>query len=372
MSRRSAYIDAFRGFAILGVLFHHFFFFQILTAYPFETSNILGFSPTALNNGWLGVGLFFVLSGMVFYRPALAANWKGVLTFYFERALRLWPLYFLTILLVGYLDGFDVFLFLKTFALLPTGIHDFIPKYWEPGWVLWVFWSLGVEILFSVALPALLLAERRIGFGPLVIGVAVFCFLYRIAADHAWFVMHPDYGSKLLNPLKDNIFGRLDDFLIGMAAMRAIRNGIRIPAALALFAVLALLLVGNSWAYLLSVPRDLPQSILASINHSVFAAAIVIVILSVRNAAIWQGWIAQPLIFAGTVSYSTYVIHTLLLKYLSWRKGLDLETVFYFALFVLASLLSSAVTFTLVEAIGIKHLPNWARWTPIRRVQMDS
>jgi hypothetical protein len=51
-SERSSYIDAFGGFALLGVLSHHSFYRRIAAAYPFEASRFL--SPAAINHGHLG------------------------------------------------------------------------------------------------------------------------------------------------------------------------------------------------------------------------------------------------------------------------------------------------------------------------------
>lgn len=361
-SERSAYIDAFRGFAILGVLFHHFFFRQISAAYPFQSTQFLGFSPTALNNGHLGVSLFFILSGMVFYRPEIADDWGKILRFYSQRALRLWPLYFLAILLLGYLKRFDLLVFVKSFVLLPTGIHDFIPKYWEPFWALWVFWSLGIEIIFSISLPLLLFTERRFGFARVIIFAAVFCFLYRILGDHIWFARHPDYPNTLINPLKDNFFGRVDDFLFGMLAMRAIRNEVTIRPLYGWAALVGLVLVGNSWSYLWTAPRGWPQSILASANHTIFAVCSVTLILAVRRSKIWSSWFLQPFVFAGTVCYSAYVIHAILVKQLDWPNGLDVETLLAFGRFLFATFALAAISFATIEAIGIRHLPPWAQW----------
>jgi len=364
-SERSSYIDAFRGFAILGVLFHHFFYQQIAAAYPFEASRFP--SPAALNHGHLGVGLFFILSGMVFYRPNIADDWGRVLRFYLQRALRLWPLYILTILLLGYLKQYDLFTFATSFALLLTGIHDFIPRYWEPSWALWVLWSLGVEIIFSISLPALLLAERRLGFARVLILTVVFCFVYRTVGDHVWMTRHPDYSNPFLNPLKDNFIGRLDDFLFGMAAMRAVRNDISIRPAYGWLALAGLLLVGHSWSYLEAVPRGWPQSVLASANHTGFALCCVTLILAVRRAKIWDSWACQPFVFAGTVCYSAYIIHALLLDRMDWPKGIDLETLLAFGRFAFGTFLLSAISFATIEAIGIRHLPAWAQWTRLVR-----
>lgn len=364
---RSSYIDAFRGFAILGVLFHHFFYRQIDATYPFQSTEFLGFSPTAFNNGHLGVSLFFILSGMVFYRPGIADDWTSTLRFYRQRILRLWPLYFLTVIFLAYLKRYDLFTLAKTLVLLPTGIHDFIPKYWEPYWALWVLWSLGIEIVFSISLPALLLAERRFGFTRTIVSAAVFCFFYRIVADHVWYTRHPDYVNLLINPLKDNFLGRVDDFLFGMLAARSARNGITIRPVYGWLSLLGILMVADSWSYLSSVPRAWPQSIMASANHTMFAISAVSLILAVRRSEIWNRWAMQPFVFAGTVCYSAYIIHAILLKNFDWPKGLDIETLLAFGRFVFGTFFLSAITFATVEAMGIRHLPAWAQWISVFR-----
>ena len=70
---RSSYIDAFRGMAILAVMFHHFFFVRLSQFSTFAETSLFGFSPLAFNNGWLGVN-FFLLSGRALYRPKMATS----------------------------------------------------------------------------------------------------------------------------------------------------------------------------------------------------------------------------------------------------------------------------------------------------------
>src|SRR5436190_862499 len=86
----SSELDGLRGLAIIGVLANHF------VALP-------GF----LWGGWLGVCLFFVLSGFLITRillvqrgvaVACGASRGGVLrAFYARRALRIFPIYYLTL-----------------------------------------------------------------------------------------------------------------------------------------------------------------------------------------------------------------------------------------------------------------------------------
>ena len=69
----------------------------------------------------------------------------------------------------------------------------------------------------------------------------------------------------------------------------------------------------------------------------------------------------QPLVFAGVVCYSAYIVHALLLKYMDWPKGLDFVTTIAFGGFVFGTFLISAITFAIIEALGIRHLPSWAQ-----------
>src|SRR6266852_1787483 len=90
-AERLAQLDGLRGLAIIGVLINHLFFSM----------------PGALQCGWLGVNLFFVLSGFLITRILLdqrgqmTAAGGGLLrslgVFYSRRALRIFPLYYLTL-----------------------------------------------------------------------------------------------------------------------------------------------------------------------------------------------------------------------------------------------------------------------------------
>src|SRR5215472_16582843 len=85
MSARIRQLDGVRGIAILLVIFHN-------------ESKI--FPSLKLNSvfadGWMGVDLFFVLSGFLITGILLDARGteKYVVNFYARRCLRIWPLYF--------------------------------------------------------------------------------------------------------------------------------------------------------------------------------------------------------------------------------------------------------------------------------------
>ena len=86
-------LDGVRGIAILVVMLNHFVLGAFLPSTPFWK---------LVNSGWLGVDLFFVLSGFLITGILLdtkhrARYWA---TFFSRRALRIFPLYYFAVLVV--------------------------------------------------------------------------------------------------------------------------------------------------------------------------------------------------------------------------------------------------------------------------------
>jgi peptidoglycan/LPS O-acetylase OafA/YrhL len=153
-------LDGIRGLAILLVMLSHFL----------VVGNNLGTgTPVArfLHSGYLGVDLFFVLSGFlitgILIDSKTSPSYFG--TFYMRRALRIFPLYY-GLLAVSWLTV--VFITPEDRPLL-TG-HDSMAWYWlyasnigmavKGGWLAsptWVglghFWSLAVEEQFYLVWP---------------------------------------------------------------------------------------------------------------------------------------------------------------------------------------------------------------------------
>ena len=138
-------LQILRGFAVILVVFYHL--------------QIVGF-----DNGFLGVDLFFVLSG---YFMALLSEKTNVLEFYRRRLYRLVPAYFVTVLITMLavvlitlpVDANQSFnqLWFDVIGLSNIGIwlksSYFNNSYFRP---LLHLWSLGVEIQFYLIAPILL------------------------------------------------------------------------------------------------------------------------------------------------------------------------------------------------------------------------
>jgi peptidoglycan/LPS O-acetylase OafA/YrhL len=115
-------------------------------------------------NGWIGVDLFFVLSGYLIARHLVRAglgaagfSWSRYLTL---RALRIVPAYYAVLLLTA-AGAFPLF------AVAPEGLgwrvayHLAFLQDYLPSDINVVFWSLGVEEKFYLAAPFLILALLR-------------------------------------------------------------------------------------------------------------------------------------------------------------------------------------------------------------------
>ena len=142
-------LDGLRGIAILLVLLRH-------AARPIfdEHGEILRLGSwdiaVPLLNGWMGVDLFFVLSGFLIAHH-LQSHWPtqfhvGYLQRYWlKRVLRTFPAYYAVLILVG--AGLLPF-YRPTIEASDVFVHAlFLQDYFGSTWVP-AFWSLGVEEKF--------------------------------------------------------------------------------------------------------------------------------------------------------------------------------------------------------------------------------
>ncbi|WBL82517.1 acyltransferase [Bradyrhizobium xenonodulans] len=212
-------VNGFRGIAILMVVLHHLFV-PYAAKDPLHTGQLDpdGIFAAFIANAWLGVPLFFVLSGFVLYLPYRLGRRKveslaDVRLFYLHRAHRLLPLYYLVVLVsltlhaqtgVGslrwYLEAGGLFSTLFVFSP-----HGFMP----PSNV--VLWSVGVEIWFSLLFPVLILAIRRWGIGTIVVATLAASSIFIFIGGS---IPIANVGS--FRPFTSGIFGSCYQFVLGM------------------------------------------------------------------------------------------------------------------------------------------------------------
>lgn len=254
-------LDGLRFIAFFMVFLWHAFndaFKKITIGNPF-LSNI--FNTYA--NGKTGVSIFFVLSGfLITYLILQETKWYGKLDlgkFYLRRTLRIWPLYFLILIIVFVfipviinLTGLDwskydmnplyYFTFLSNFDVLRiyhSGTLDFLPST--------VTWSVAIEEQFYLVWPVLFILAKPKWYRyifPLVILLSyVFRIYYRndehtlyfhslsvcgdlgLGGMAAWLSIHSD---RFRNFFRDQTSPmRLSIYASGLIAMYAVQYFIK-------------------------------------------------------------------------------------------------------------------------------------------------
>jgi peptidoglycan/LPS O-acetylase OafA/YrhL len=160
-------LDGVRGIAILLVILFHY--------------GLLGC-------GWIGVQLFFVLSGYLITSILLKERKTSLSNylkrFYWRRSLRIFPLYYLYLLVIlgAYLSlkippAFaDQWPYLFTYTY---NVRHILPNY-DGSPLLIHLWSLSVEEQFYLIWPALVFVFAARRFKPLLLGIVVVVPLLRL------------------------------------------------------------------------------------------------------------------------------------------------------------------------------------------------
>lgn len=174
-------LDGLRGIAVLLVLLRH-------ATLPFQGQGepilpILGWDvATIFINGWIGVDLFFVLSGFLIAHHIMKArdlmegqfHWRSYIA---KRALRIVPAYLFVMFIVvaGLIPGYRI---AEEHLGLRVGYHLLFLQDYLPANIVVSFWSLGVEEKFYLLAPFLLLllgVMRSFRQRALLIGALIFC-----------------------------------------------------------------------------------------------------------------------------------------------------------------------------------------------------
>jgi peptidoglycan/LPS O-acetylase OafA/YrhL len=313
-------LDAVRGLAVLWVLLHN------TDRYPSLHLQLIS------ANGWMGVDLFFVLSGLLITGILLDTKpSEGYFrNFYARRCLRIWPLYYSVLL----------FMFVLVPILLPTEAHTVFEARSSPWWAyplflqnflvpipsmatgaLGVTWSLAVEEQFYLVWP---LVVRFCSKAQLrKIAVAVICFSPVLRF----------YLSRHQVNIYSNTFCRLDGLMAGALLALAIRSGSFLPSKF----------VTGAWITLLVAA---PLALTIETFHArwmVFSltalASVSFVYLALFSTQRWLQSVLtnRILVYTGTISYGIYLLQ---------KIPLDAAKTFHLDRYPLLALpLTAAVTY---------------------------
>jgi peptidoglycan/LPS O-acetylase OafA/YrhL len=247
LDRHAPRLDGLRGIAILLVVLYHTCRYPLATT-PGEQAFI-----TVVSMGWMGVDLFFVLSGFlitsILVRQRESPSYFR--TFYARRVIRIFPLYYAALVLFLYVlppltgnpegfwtEGSDretlwYWLFLSNFQNAFTGNwqHHFLE----------VTWSLAIEEQFYLFWPLLVWTTSRAGLVKSCVAIMVGSLALRLAV--LWIGAPNDQFLYTFTPC------RLDELAAGALVAVLAAD----PARLAMLSRIARPLFGASLAVFVGI-----------------------------------------------------------------------------------------------------------------------
>jgi peptidoglycan/LPS O-acetylase OafA/YrhL len=294
-------LDTLRGIAVLGVLFLHGFSWRYGGLHFTGAARVF---MLLTQPGWIGVNLFFVLSGFLISGILLDSKNQPhyYRRFYMRRALRILPAYYSLLVLLALLhQATAAFLGLSFFYL--ANLTSFFGVAMDYG----PLWSLAVEEHFYIFWPAIVPKFNARTLAILLITVCVSVPIARVIAfryDHGvglgwytWFVADGlATGSLLAIVLRTQIR----------------RNRVVIGTWLLLTLVPMVALIGAPFG-ILTVQRLLGAAFQYSLVNLFFAGFLLLFLVlgtSTRKAYVNN----SVLRFFGYISYGVYLIHFLVFR----------------------------------------------------------
>lgn len=307
-------VDHLRAFAAVLVLVYHGFHviaYNLLYHKPFAPDH--WFQPSnpllaALAEGHTGVALFMVLSGFILTHIAQDRP-LDIGRFFTSRLLRTYPLFLLLlgVALAAHPEAFSLRAFVQTLLALGNmpGALD-IPPFTG------LTWTIAVEWQFYLLFPVLLLALRHQG-ARWAAGLIAILILSRLAAV--------EFGGSARDLSYMSLLGRLDQFLLGMVAAQLVRprSWTRVQGgAVALVALGVLIVVLAAFNAAGGYPLQATWKTFWPTVEGLLWAAFILGYIAFAGAS--KGLLPRALAAVGTVSYSVYLTHFLLIQ-LMLAKG---------------------------------------------------
>ncbi|MBV8473669.1 MAG: acyltransferase, partial [Hyphomicrobiales bacterium] len=245
-------IDGLRGVATVGVVAQHLYGGYFLSHKLFVRGIDLTFIT---ESGWLGVNLFFILSGFVLFLPYCSGQRElsqidDLVGFYRHRANRLLPAYYFSVLALIAIQGVTNIGWRQAFALL-TWTYPLSPDLYMPP-ANWSLWSIAAEVLFSLAFPALCIATMRFGARRLLC-VAIPISLIVRAFAHVYETHHVITMPEAL------FVGRADEFLWGFLAAEVYVHVPRLPWRKCLLPIGSAIVLASMVGFYLAVIDAIPK-----------------------------------------------------------------------------------------------------------------
>jgi len=303
-------IDGLRAIAVLAVVVHHL-------------------SPSLLPGGYVGVDIFFVISGYLITKIIDREISDGTFTylnFYERRARRIFPALF-SVLIATFIAGYFIFLPSDLVSTLKATIGT---VFFSSNFVFWRemkqgyfaatdiglnpllhTWSLAVEEQFYVFFPILLFFCAKY-FPKYTKNILILTALISLAAS-AVLIRSCSVAVFFLSPF------RIWELLAGSVLAINTIPQIRDRMARELFAILGLALILA--ACIFYTPKTTFPGVAAL--APVLGAAVLIHSGTGGNSFVLRMITIKPMIFVGTISYSLYLWHWPIIVFIKYKFGID-------------------------------------------------
>jgi peptidoglycan/LPS O-acetylase OafA/YrhL len=319
-------LDGVRGLAIVLVMFLHFTMYGGLRPGMLLDTLVHKIARA----GWVGVDLFFVLSGFLITGILLDAkgNSHFFRNFYMRRSLRIFPLYF-GVLFAYFVVFPSLMPVSEKFELL---ISDQI-WYWtylvnilivRENWPSFNdinhFWSLAVEEQFYLFWPLVIFLVRRRS----LVLICLFCIISSLAIRVGLRLADNATAAYVLTP------ARMDALAVGALLALIVRQ----PGGLSRLAQWAWPTAGVSavallmifvWKRELNADDAVVQIVGYPLLAALFGALLIIAILSTPDSAIGKFFTSKTLMFFGRYSYALYVFHHPIILFMR-RRGIGADS----------------------------------------------
>jgi peptidoglycan/LPS O-acetylase OafA/YrhL len=298
LARRIPELDGLRGIAILLVMIFH------LTPVTIPL-----FAAYFVQAGWIGVDLFFVLSGYLITGILLdSAGTRGYYrNFILRRTLRIFPLYYASLALFSWRE--ILYAHSWWYAAYLGNFPVWLQNKWPAG-VLSPLWSLQVEEQYYLTFPLLVALVSRKTLTRVLIGAVIAAPLLRIAMVLA--APSNIAGTYVLMPC------RMDTLALGgliAIAQRESAFQLRARWIAWVTALAGAAVVFICWKYTPVPWTTQMRTVGFSANAFLFAGLLVLMIHQKRRflLALCR---TRALVFVGAISYGIYLLHAALARYI--------------------------------------------------------
>ena len=346
-------IQGLRALAVLAVITFHY-------------------NPALLPGGFIGVDVFFVISGylitQILMNQKLNSDQTIVYTlrlFYISRIQRIAPAYFamliVTILLASiFFISTDYSTFYKSAksALYFNSNHYFsgFGDYFSPDsneQPLLHTWSLAVEIQFYLMIPllVLLLTEKILKTIYIVIAVSLIAI-----AEYQLTIKGVEQATYF------SLYARIPEFLIGGLVALYLNSFLNMSDFYKLLiGALGLLLIIISF---IQLDSSITFPGLAVLLPAIGASLLIFANASEKGKSSAVGnFLSFPiLVWLGAISYSLYLWHWPILAFLRYYTGVENLSIGYGVIFIVLTLLLASISYYLIENPMRKQRTLWRKW----------